>query len=144
MNSGENSGSSATPPNTFAARIPHLSSWWPRNAAAGAPKKDEDIVPDEYLDPPSPNPDLQQQATAVQPASGEHGGDRSLSFSVLWTRVQDTFNFILSAMCSLLSARSEFDGEGTVRKYFQYIVQYMPSPLAVGHPTACMMQRPAL
>jgi hypothetical protein len=41
------------------------------------PKKDEDIVPDEYLDPPSPNPDLQQQATAVQPASGEHGGDRS-------------------------------------------------------------------
>ncbi|KAG2738105.1 hypothetical protein P692DRAFT_20759647, partial [Suillus brevipes Sb2] len=48
-----------------------------RNAAAGAPKKDEDIVPDEYLDPPSPNPDSQQQATAVQPASGEHGGDRS-------------------------------------------------------------------
>ncbi|KIK48515.1 hypothetical protein CY34DRAFT_8123 [Suillus luteus UH-Slu-Lm8-n1] len=48
-----------------------------RNAVAGAPKKDEDIVPDEYLDPPSPNPDSQQQATAVQPASGEHGGDRS-------------------------------------------------------------------
>ncbi|KAG2753596.1 hypothetical protein P692DRAFT_20903067 [Suillus brevipes Sb2] len=35
-----------------------------------------------------------------------------VSFSVLWTRVQDTFNFIPSAMCSLLSARSEFDGEG--------------------------------
>ncbi|KIK42623.1 hypothetical protein CY34DRAFT_804684 [Suillus luteus UH-Slu-Lm8-n1] len=48
-----------------------------RNAAAGAPKKDEDIVPDEYLDPPSPNPNSQQQTTAVQSASGEHGGDRS-------------------------------------------------------------------
>ncbi|KAG2737871.1 hypothetical protein P692DRAFT_20883142 [Suillus brevipes Sb2] len=100
MNFGENSGSSATPPSTFASRIPHPSSWWPvrgghaqpriidvplaqakearsRNAAAGAPKKDEDIVPDEYLDPPSPNPNPQQPATAVQPASGEHGGDRS-------------------------------------------------------------------
>ncbi|KIK41808.1 hypothetical protein CY34DRAFT_805627 [Suillus luteus UH-Slu-Lm8-n1] len=97
MNSDENSGSSTTPPTTFPSRIPHLSSWWPlrrghaqprivdvplaqakeRNAAAGAPKKDEDIVPDEYLDPPSPNPNSQQQATAVQPTSGEHGGDRS-------------------------------------------------------------------
>ncbi|KAG2754808.1 hypothetical protein P692DRAFT_201801423 [Suillus brevipes Sb2] len=102
MNSGENSRSlpttrlSATPPTKFAARIPHPSSWWPvrgghaqpriadvplaqakeRNAAAGAPKKDEDIVPDEYLDPPSPNPNSQQQPTAVQPATGEHGGDR--------------------------------------------------------------------
>ncbi|KAG1740256.1 hypothetical protein EDD22DRAFT_851845 [Suillus occidentalis] len=89
--------SSANPPTTLAARIPHPSSWWPgrgghaqprivnvshaqakeRNAAAGAPKKDEDIVPDEYLDPPSPNSDSQQQTTAVQPATGEHGGDRS-------------------------------------------------------------------
>ncbi|KIK32012.1 hypothetical protein CY34DRAFT_19365, partial [Suillus luteus UH-Slu-Lm8-n1] len=103
MNSGENSRSlpttrsSANPPTKFAARIPHPSSWWPvrgghaqprivdvplaqakeRNAAAGAPKKDEDIVPDEYLDPPSPNPNSQQQTTAVQPATGEHGGDRS-------------------------------------------------------------------
>ncbi|KIK33335.1 hypothetical protein CY34DRAFT_813694 [Suillus luteus UH-Slu-Lm8-n1] len=103
MHSGENSRSlpttrsSANPPTKFAARIPHPSSWWPvrgghtqpriadvplaqakeHNAAAGAPKKDEDIVPDEYLDPPSPNPDSQQQATAVQSASGEHGGDRS-------------------------------------------------------------------
>ncbi|KAG2753554.1 hypothetical protein P692DRAFT_201784997 [Suillus brevipes Sb2] len=47
-----------------------------RNAAAGAPKKDEDIVPDEYFDPPSPNPDSQQAAVAV-PATGEHGGERS-------------------------------------------------------------------
>ncbi|KAG1764150.1 hypothetical protein EDD22DRAFT_884737, partial [Suillus occidentalis] len=97
MNSGENSRLSATKPTKFAPRIPHLSSWWPvrgghaqpriadvplaqakeRNAAAGAPKKDEDIVPDEYLDPPSPNPNSQQQTTAVEPATGEHGGDRS-------------------------------------------------------------------
>ncbi|KAG1764121.1 hypothetical protein EDD22DRAFT_846030 [Suillus occidentalis] len=115
MNSDENSRLSATSPITFAARIPHPSSWWPvfgghtqpriadvplaqakearfvhflllykvsfmksqRNATAGAPKKDEDIVPDEYLDPPSPNPDSQQPATAVLPATGEHGGDRS-------------------------------------------------------------------
>jgi hypothetical protein len=48
-----------------------------RNATAGAPKKDEDTVPDEYLDPPSPNPDSQQPAAVVQPATGEHGGDRS-------------------------------------------------------------------
>lgn len=48
-----------------------------RNAAAGASKKDEDIVPDEDLDPPSPNPDSQQSAAAVQPATGEHGGNRS-------------------------------------------------------------------
>jgi hypothetical protein len=47
-----------------------------RNAAAGAPKKDEDIVPDEYFDPPSPNPDSQQAAVAV-PATGEHGGEWS-------------------------------------------------------------------
>ncbi|KAG2738715.1 hypothetical protein P692DRAFT_201429434 [Suillus brevipes Sb2] len=77
-------------------RIHDLSSWWPvrgshaqsnivdvplaqakeRNAAAGAPKKDEDIVPDEYFDPLSPNSDSQQAATAV-PATGEHGGDLS-------------------------------------------------------------------
>jgi hypothetical protein len=41
-----------------------------RNAAAGAPKKDEDIVPDEYLDPPSPIPDSQQPAAAVQTSTG--------------------------------------------------------------------------
>ncbi|KAG2343537.1 WD40 repeat-like protein [Suillus weaverae] len=88
---------SATPPTTFADRIYHPSSWWPvrgghaqtpivdvplaqakeRNAAAGAPKKDKDIVPIEYLDPPSPNPDSQQPVGAVQTSSGEHGGDRS-------------------------------------------------------------------
>ncbi|KAG1874355.1 hypothetical protein F4604DRAFT_1764172 [Suillus subluteus] len=85
------------PPTTFAARIHHLSSWRlirgghgqlsvvdiplaqarERHVAADAPKKDEDIVPIEYLDPPSPNPDSQQPATAAQPATGEHGGDRS-------------------------------------------------------------------
>ncbi|KAG2342513.1 WD40 repeat-like protein [Suillus weaverae] len=103
MNSGENSRPllttrlPANPPTTFTARIHHLSSRWPvrgglsqtpivdvplaqakeRNAAAGAPKKDKDIVPIEYIDPPSPNPDSQQPATAVQPGTGEHGGDRS-------------------------------------------------------------------
>ncbi|KAG2737211.1 hypothetical protein P692DRAFT_20883828 [Suillus brevipes Sb2] len=99
INSDENSGSSATPPSTFASRIPHPSYWWPvrgghaqprivdvplaqakearsRNAAAGAPKKDEDIVPDEYFDPPSQNADSHQAVAAV-PATGEHGGDRS-------------------------------------------------------------------
>ncbi|KAG2336712.1 hypothetical protein BDR05DRAFT_1005641 [Suillus weaverae] len=89
--------SSAAPPTTFAGRIHYLSSWWPvrggharpriidvplaqakeRNVAAGAPKKDEDIVPDEYLDPPSPNPDSQQPAGAVETSTGEHGGDQS-------------------------------------------------------------------
>ncbi|KIK34512.1 hypothetical protein CY34DRAFT_17671 [Suillus luteus UH-Slu-Lm8-n1] len=99
MNSGENSRSlsttlsSATPPTTFTSRIHDLSSWWPvrrshaqsnivdvplaqAKEASSAPKNDEDIVPDEYLDPPSPNPDSQQAAAAV-PATGEHGGDRS-------------------------------------------------------------------
>ncbi|KAG1764122.1 hypothetical protein EDD22DRAFT_884543, partial [Suillus occidentalis] len=98
VNSGELQ-SSATPPTTSAARIPHPSSWWPvrgwscashafadvplaqakeRNACSGCShRRTEDIVPDEYLDPPSPDPDSQQQTTAVQPATGEHGGDRS-------------------------------------------------------------------
>jgi hypothetical protein len=48
-----------------------------RNAAAGAPGKDEGIVPDEYFDPPSPNSHSQQPPAAVQPVTGEHGGDRS-------------------------------------------------------------------
>ncbi|KAG2343544.1 tricorn protease domain 2-containing protein [Suillus weaverae] len=89
--------SSATPPTTFADPIHRLSSWWPvrgghaqprivdvplaqakeRNAAAGAPKRDENIVPDEYLDPPSPNPDSRQPAGAGETSTGEHGGDRS-------------------------------------------------------------------
>ncbi|KAG1764146.1 hypothetical protein EDD22DRAFT_969086 [Suillus occidentalis] len=105
VNSGENSRSPATPPTTSA--VPHTPSiilvarsWrtlrspasidiplaqakeacsahFLRNAAAGAPKKDEDIVPNEYLDHSSPNPDSQQPATASQPVSGEHGGGRS-------------------------------------------------------------------
>ncbi|KAG1827739.1 hypothetical protein DFJ58DRAFT_348365 [Suillus subalutaceus] len=91
------SSATGNPPTTFAARIHHLSFWRPirgghgqpsvvdiplaqareRHVAADAPKKDDDIVPIEYLDPPSPNPDSQQPATAAQPATGEHGGDRS-------------------------------------------------------------------
>ncbi|KAG1758583.1 hypothetical protein EDD22DRAFT_186147 [Suillus occidentalis] len=89
MNPGENSRQlQITPPSPspFTPRIHNVSSLWPvrrshpqprivdvplaqakeRNAAAGAPKKDEDIVPDEYLDPPSPNPNSQQPAAAVQ------------------------------------------------------------------------------
>ncbi|KIK31504.1 hypothetical protein CY34DRAFT_19856 [Suillus luteus UH-Slu-Lm8-n1] len=100
MNLGENSRSlPATPssPSPFTASVRNVSSLWPvrrshtpphivdvplaqakeRNATAGAPKKDEDIVPDEYLDPPSPNPDSQQPAAAVQTSTREHGGDRS-------------------------------------------------------------------
>ncbi|KAG1780505.1 hypothetical protein EV702DRAFT_1193978 [Suillus placidus] len=97
--------SSAAPPTTFADPIHHLSSWWPvrgghaqspivdvplsqakeicsihfliRHAAAGALKKDKNIVPIEYLDPPSPNPDSQQPDRAGQTSTGEHGGDRS-------------------------------------------------------------------
>lgn len=80
INSGGNSrplqttrsSATGTPPTTFRASIHHPSSWWPvsggrtrssivnvplaqakeRNAASGAPSKDEDIVPEEYFDPP--------------------------------------------------------------------------------------------
>ncbi|KAG0709136.1 hypothetical protein DFH29DRAFT_215757 [Suillus ampliporus] len=48
-----------------------------RNAAAGAPGNDEDLVPIEYFDDDPPqNPDSQQQSTAVQTNAGEHGGGR--------------------------------------------------------------------
>ncbi|KAG2113801.1 uncharacterized protein F5147DRAFT_650212 [Suillus discolor] len=53
-----------------------------RNAAAGAPGQDPDIVPDEYLDT-EPDPDTQQQqqphqqAVAVHTDPGEHGGGKS-------------------------------------------------------------------
>ncbi|KAG1870530.1 hypothetical protein C8R48DRAFT_760617 [Suillus tomentosus] len=53
------------------------------NAAAGAPGKDPDIVPDEYLDAVEPDPDTQQQqqphqqAVAVHIDPGEHGGGKS-------------------------------------------------------------------
>ncbi|KAG1845035.1 hypothetical protein C8R48DRAFT_780040 [Suillus tomentosus] len=43
----------------------------------GCSQKDNNIVPDEYLDPPSPHPDSQESTTAVQSNTGEHGGDRS-------------------------------------------------------------------
>ncbi|KAG2112885.1 hypothetical protein DEU56DRAFT_934849 [Suillus clintonianus] len=99
INSGENSRSlpitqSSATSNT---RPHHLSTWWPvrvrhaqppivdvplaqgkeRNASADAPQKNDDIVPDEYFDPPSPNPDSQQPAAAAQTKAGEHGGDRN-------------------------------------------------------------------
>ncbi|KAG2052490.1 hypothetical protein BDR06DRAFT_973067 [Suillus hirtellus] len=56
-----------------------------RNIAAGAPGKDPDIVPDEYLDAVEPDPDMQQQqqqqplqqAVAVHTDPGEHGGKKS-------------------------------------------------------------------
>ncbi|KAJ8596140.1 hypothetical protein M405DRAFT_805847 [Rhizopogon salebrosus TDB-379] len=68
-----------------------LSTWWPvhathpappnvdvplaqglsRNAAAGAPKKSDDLVPDECFD--SSNPDSQQPSGATRIDSGEHG-----------------------------------------------------------------------
>ncbi|KAG1753095.1 hypothetical protein EDD22DRAFT_850552 [Suillus occidentalis] len=101
MNLGENSRQVPTTPSSPSLfNIRSVSSLWPvrgnhtqirivdvplaqakeRNAAAGAPKKDEDIVPDEYLDPPSPNPDSQQQAAAVQISTGEHGGGRMVIF----------------------------------------------------------------
>ncbi|KAG1896948.1 uncharacterized protein F5891DRAFT_982967 [Suillus fuscotomentosus] len=58
-----------------------------RNAAAGAPGPDPDIVPDEYLDTTEPDPDTQQQrqqhqqphqqAVAVHIDPGEHGGGKS-------------------------------------------------------------------
>lgn len=56
-----------------------------RNAAAGAPKKDDDIVPDEFLDPPSPHPDSQEPTAAVKFDTGEHGSNRSC-FVSRWFR----------------------------------------------------------
>ncbi|KAG2112876.1 hypothetical protein DEU56DRAFT_761971 [Suillus clintonianus] len=94
--SGENSHSlPMTQSSVTSNSRPHnLLSWWPLrashaqmhivdvplaqgkecNAAADAPRKDNDIVPDEYFDPPSPNPNSQQPA--AQTNAGEHGGDR--------------------------------------------------------------------
>jgi len=52
-----------------------------RNAAAGAPKEDDDLVPDEYFgdDPPLLNPNL-QQPTASIPINTEEHGSRRLCF----------------------------------------------------------------
>ncbi|KAG2336882.1 WD40 repeat-like protein [Suillus weaverae] len=90
--------SSAPASTTFKSR---LSSWWPlqtdhaspaivdvplaqakeRNAAAGAPRKNDEWIPDEdhVSTPPSPNPDSRQQTTAgqVKTNAGEHGSSRS-------------------------------------------------------------------
>ncbi|KAG1811431.1 uncharacterized protein BJ212DRAFT_1589354 [Suillus subaureus] len=82
----------AAEPTAFKAQLRHLFTWRSdhaapaivtvdvpfaqakeRNAAAGAPKPDEDVVPDEYLDDHPPNPDTQQQSTVAQVDTGEHG-----------------------------------------------------------------------
>jgi WD40 repeat protein len=89
--------SSAT--TTFKARLHHLSTWWPvraghtsspivhtplaqakeRNAAADAPKKNQDIIPyEDYVPsrPPSPNPDSQQPSATAPITTGEHGSGK--------------------------------------------------------------------
>ncbi|KAG1815740.1 uncharacterized protein BJ212DRAFT_1481497 [Suillus subaureus] len=85
-----------SPTTTFKARLHHLSTWWPghsslpivytplaqvkeHNAAAGAPKKNGDLIP--YEDhfpsgPPSPSPDSQQPPGAAPITTGEHGSGR--------------------------------------------------------------------
>ncbi|KAJ8582856.1 WD40 repeat-like protein [Rhizopogon salebrosus TDB-379] len=82
--------SPSTTPISFRTR---LSTWWPvhpvlpnvnvplaqglsRVAVAGAPKNDDDLVPAEYFDIPSLNPDSQQPNTATPTNSGEHGNSR--------------------------------------------------------------------
>ncbi|KAG2137552.1 hypothetical protein DEU56DRAFT_352782 [Suillus clintonianus] len=93
----------ATAPTTFKAHVRHLFTWRPdhaappvvdvpfakgkeRNAAADAPGRDEDLVPDEYFDdlPQDPNAtqqpntqQQQQQLVAVQTDTGGHGGGKS-------------------------------------------------------------------
>jgi len=91
--------SSAPTSTSFKSRLHRLSTWWPlqtghtlpaivsvphaqgkeRNAAADAPRKDDEWIPSEnYVSPPpSPNPDSRQPATAGQINSGEHGSGRS-------------------------------------------------------------------
>jgi hypothetical protein len=91
--------SSAPTSTSFKSRLRRLSTWWPlqtghtspaivpvphaqgkeRNAAADAPRKDDEWIPSEnYVSPPpSPNPDSRQPATAGQINSGEHGSGRS-------------------------------------------------------------------
>ncbi|KAG1751500.1 uncharacterized protein EDB91DRAFT_1078270 [Suillus paluster] len=82
---------------TFTARLNHLSTWWPvrashasplnvdvpfawgdlRHAAAGAPSHiDDDLIRDEdYVPPPSPNPNSQPPPTGGN-STGEHGSGR--------------------------------------------------------------------
>jgi hypothetical protein len=84
---------------SFKSRLHRLSTWWPlqtghtspaivpvphaqgkeRNAAADAPRRDDEWIPSEdYVSPPpSPNPDSRQPATAGQINFGEHGSSRS-------------------------------------------------------------------
>jgi hypothetical protein len=47
-----------------------------RVTVAGAPINDDDLVPAEYFDIPSMNPNSQQQNTATATNSGEHGSGR--------------------------------------------------------------------
>jgi hypothetical protein len=47
-----------------------------RVAVAGAPTDDDDLVPAEYFDMPSMNPNSQQSNTAMPINSGEHGSGR--------------------------------------------------------------------
>ncbi|KAG2349241.1 WD40 repeat-like protein [Suillus weaverae] len=104
--SRENSRSTSAPlitqlpaTTTFKVRLHHLSTWRPvraghasppivivphaqakeRNAAAGAPRRNEDLIPDEDhvpSRPPSPNPDSQQPPAAAQITTEEHGSGR--------------------------------------------------------------------
>jgi hypothetical protein len=91
--------SSAPASASFKSPLRRLSTWWPlqtghtspaivpvphaqgkeRNAAADAPRRDDEWIPSEdYVSPPpSPNPDSRQPATAGQINFGEHGSSRS-------------------------------------------------------------------
>ncbi|KAG1793042.1 uncharacterized protein BJ212DRAFT_782766 [Suillus subaureus] len=92
--------SSALASTPFKSRLHRLSTWWPlqtdhaspamvdvplaqgkeRNAAADAPQKDDQWIPDEdhVSPPPSPNPDSRQLTTPrqVKTNTGEHGSSR--------------------------------------------------------------------
>ena len=48
-----------------------------RHVAAGAPNNDEDLIPEEYFDTSSQNPDSQQPSAAALIDTGEHGHGRS-------------------------------------------------------------------
>lgn len=92
--------SSAPASSTFKSRLHHLSTWRPfqtghtspaivnvsfaqgkeRNAAAGAPRKDDEWIPyeDHVSPPPSPNPDSRQLNAAgqIKTDAEEHGSSR--------------------------------------------------------------------
>jgi hypothetical protein len=96
--------SSAPASTTLKSRLHSLSTWRPlqtghassaivdvplaqgkeRNAAAGAPRKDDEWIPyeDHVSPPPSPNPDSQQPSAArqIKTDTGEHGSSRCFCF----------------------------------------------------------------